>query len=103
MSKVQAGTGTGDGRLTTQSDGWKGQRFGAFVLTALIVNGTLYMATKIMSPIEITHDVIYMESIVGIVLVLGRTGVHIAEAWAGSKLGTTERKSTLITEVTKTP
>lgn len=100
MMKVQ--TGTGDGGMTTQSGGWKGQRFLAFILTAIIANSTLYMATKISAPIELSKDVVYMECIVGIVLVLGRTGVHLAEAWAGSKLGTTQKTSTVISEVRKT-
>ena len=59
-----------------------GQRMLAFVVTILALNGTLALATFMQATADIANHVIEFESIAGIVLLLGRTGVHIAEAWA---------------------
>lgn len=65
-----------------QSSGVTGQRFIAFLVTVLSLNSTLALATYLNATPELAMHVIEWESIVGGVLILGRTGVHMAEAWA---------------------
>ncbi len=77
-----------NGNVTSQSEGCiRSQRFWAFLFTVAALNGTLFLATKISAPQELSANVIAWECIVGIVLVLGRTGVHLAEAFAAARLG----------------
>lgn len=71
--------------MAAQSSGITGQRFIAFLVTVLSLNSTLALATYLNATPELAMHVIEWESIVGIILVLGRTGVHIAEAWANRK------------------
>lgn len=67
---------------TTQSTGSTGARFWAFLATCIILNGTLIIAKKADTSIELSKLVIEFEAVTGMIVILGRTGVHLAEAWA---------------------
>lgn len=95
--------GTGDGGLTQQSSGFNGQRMLAFFVTILFANGTMVLAKLMSVPLELATVVIYAEVSIGAILVLGRSGVHIAEAWAQSKLGKVESRTLVESSVTQTP
>lgn len=86
-------TGTGDGRV--QSRGMRGQRMYAFLVAVLSLNITLVIADHVEAPLELATAVVWAVVGLAAILVMGRSGVHIVEAWAASKLGTgtvTERK-----------
>jgi hypothetical protein len=90
MSKTEA-----EG-LTTQSDDSKplsSQRVWAFILTIIALNITMVLSTRIGAPVDLAREVIAWESTAGIVVVLGRTGVHLAEAWANSRIGTAQAQT----------
>lgn len=68
--------------MAAQSSGITGQRFVAFMVTVLALNATLALATYLGASIDLAKHVIEFTAITGMILVLGRTGVHIAESWA---------------------
>jgi hypothetical protein len=71
--------------MTTQSRGMHGQRFAAFLGTIIALNFTMWFSTAIHASAEVASQVIVFECAIGGVLVLGRSAVHIGEAWANAK------------------
>lgn len=67
---------------TTQSVGSRGARFWSFIATCIVLNITLVLAKKTDASIELGKLVIEFEAVTGMTVILGRTGVHLAEAWA---------------------
>lgn len=71
--------------MTTQSSGVRGQRFLAFIATIIALNFTMWFATRINAHDNIADQVILFECLIGGVVVLGRSAVHIGEAFATAR------------------
>lgn len=67
---------------TTQSSGFYGQRFYVFVFTVLALNFTMFFATRIHADLQLALVVVEWTCFVSIALILGRSGVHLAEVWS---------------------
>lgn len=92
--------GTGGGAVTTQSEGWSGQRFIAFLVTAIIITGQALLFAKVAVVENVQMSVIQFTCMLGASLILGRTFVHVMEAWASTKLGGKVESKTVTTEST---
>lgn len=88
--------------VTTQSTGLSGPQFWVTIIGMIAMNLSMLLAAKLNPPLEIVHDVIWGEGCLVITAVLGRSGVHVMEAWTASRTGSKVESKMVKSESTTT-